>query len=123
MRVVVTVPNLRLRSLNLREHHHTRAKRVSAERLAVFAALSRVDAAASRALKAASRVTVRFTRIGRGTLDTDNLVGSCKAVRDEVARWLGKSDAPGSGVEWVMPVSQERGAYAVLIQLEWEDES
>ena len=122
MRVVVTVPDLRLRSLNHREHHHARAKRVSAERLAVFAALSRVDAAAARALKSADRVTVRFTRIGRGTLDTDNVVGSCKAVRDEVAKWLGKSDAPGSGVEWVMPVAQERGAYAVRIELEWEAE-
>lgn len=123
MRVIVTVPNLKLATLNVREHHMARAKRVKGERLAVFAALSRVDAAAARALKAAARVTVRFTRIGRGTLDTDNVVGSCKAVRDEVAKWLGKSDAPGSGVEWVMPVAQERGGWAVRIELECEAES
>lgn len=38
MRVVVNVPGLKTKSLNHREHHYTRARRVSAERLATAAA-------------------------------------------------------------------------------------
>ena len=120
MRVVVTVPNLKLATLNAREHHMARAKRVKGERLAVFAALSFLARAIAADLRAAPRVRVTFTRIAPRLLDTDNAWGALKGVRDEVARWLMKDDGPSSGVTW--DVQQERGAYAVRIELEWEAE-
>lgn len=116
--VVVVVPGLRLKSLNVRENHFARARRVSEERLAVAAALSQVGPTLTDALRGAPRVLVRFTRIGGRPLDSDNCVGAFKGCRDEVAKWLRKSDAAGSGVDWAMPVAQEPGAgYAVRIEL------
>lgn len=39
-------------------------------------------------------VTIIRVRPMRGNmLDGDNLVGACKSVRDEIARWLGLDDA------------------------------
>lgn len=115
MRAVVTVTALKTKSLNVREHHYARARRVSAERLATAAALCAVDATAFRAAPA---VRVTLTRVAPRLLDSDNMVGGLKGVRDEVAKWLKKSDAPGSGVEWIY--SQERGAVGVRIELETE---
>lgn len=45
-------------------------------------------------------VFVRMTRCSAGELDSDNLQGALKAVRDEVARWLGVDDA-SKDVDWV----------------------
>ncbi len=115
--LTVTVSGLKLQTLNLREHHHARARRVRDERLMVFLALREVAPDLRAALRSAPAVAVRFTRIGGRALDSDNAVGAAKGVRDEVAKWLGKSDAPGSGLEWVMPVVQEPGrVYAVRIE-------
>lgn len=44
--------------------------------------------------------TVRIVRCGPRELDDDNLETSCKAVRDEVAAWLGVDDGARSGVFW-----------------------
>jgi hypothetical protein len=64
---------------------------------------------------------VTLTRIGPRDLDSDNLAGSAKAVRDAVARWLGVDDGPRAPVEW--RYAQERPAkgakrYAVRITIE-----
>ena len=60
---------------------------------------------------------VKFTRIGGRQLDTDNATTAFKFVRDEVAKWLGKDDKPGSGIEWELPPSQESGEFGVRIEL------
>ena len=61
-------------------------------------------------------VVVTLIRIGVRNLDADNLAAAFKAVRDEVAVWLGADDKPGSGIGWVY--AQRRGKpkeYAVEI--------
>ncbi|QNK66068.1 hypothetical protein [Variovorax sp. PAMC26660] len=40
-------------------------------------------------------------------LDGDNLQGSMKAVRDQVAAWLGRDDADGGTIQW--EYGQRRG--------------
>jgi hypothetical protein len=95
-RVVVTVP-LRLGGgLNARSHWALRARRARTERAIVRAAL-RAHA------PPAPPVVVTLTRhIGaRGrALDDDNAAGALKAVRDEVAAWIGCDDGPRGGVVW-----------------------
>jgi len=67
-------------------------------------------------------VRVTVVRIAPRALDSDGLASSAKAVRDEVARWLGVDDgvAERDGrVEW--RVRAERGGvreYAVRIEIE-----
>lgn len=38
-------------------------------------------------------LTVTLTRLGGRMLDDDNLKSSCKHIRDQVARWIGRDDA------------------------------
>ena len=91
---------LRMRTvstLNAREHWSARAKRARFERqLAYFTLLG------TRAEAPAGRVRVTLTRVvpPRGRmLDSDNLHGSLKAVRDGVADWLQRQDND-PGIEW-----------------------
>lgn len=46
-------------------------------------------------------VRVTFTRYGTGTMDTDNMVGGFKHIRDAIATELGCGDSPDDPVEWV----------------------
>jgi hypothetical protein len=80
--------------LNSREHPMRRARRVKRERLVVAWALQ-----AARIPHDLAPCTVRFTRHGTRRMDDDNLIGAFKAVRDEVARWLGVDDG-GEEVTW-----------------------
>lgn len=70
---------------NRRDHHLTRAKRVSVQRLAV-----RTFWMAELGPKFHVRLPaiVTLTRYASRELDTDNLAGSFKAVRDELAALL-----------------------------------
>jgi hypothetical protein len=61
----------------------------------------------SRATPPAAPLLVTITRIAPAALDSDNLVGSAKHVRDGIADWLGIDDRSPL-VTWV--VEQERGA-------------
>lgn len=38
-------------------------------------------------------IVVTLTRYSAGTLDDDNLIGACKAIRDGIADWLRIDDA------------------------------
>lgn len=70
-------------------------------------------------MPAALPVVVTLTRIGVRDLDTDNLAGAFKSVRDAVAAWLGCGDSPSDPVTWVY--AQRRGKpkqYAVEINVE-----
>lgn len=114
----VVIP-LRTRStLNQREHWAKRARRTKRERgvvgLMLRAELGRVvwlddDGGA---------VVVQLKRIAPRKLDDDNLRGALKAVRDEVAAFLGVDDGDAR-VEWAY--DQARGAaheYGVEIRFE-----
>jgi hypothetical protein len=64
-------------------------------------------------------VVVTLTRIGVRDLDTDNLAGGFKSVRDEVAAWLGCGDSTRDPVTWVYQQQRgERNQYATRINIE-----
>lgn len=94
-----TVPGV-----NLREHWAVKAKRVARER-AIAALAFRAMIADLAGIGRADVVT--FTRIAPRLVDSDNLQNAFKATRDELAAFLGVSDAPRGGVDW--RYAQERG--------------
>ena len=99
------------RGLNDHEHWTVRAKRVKRERNAVRLLWPR---RATIALP----VVVLLTRISPGTrlMDAeDNLTGSLKAVRDQVAAQLGIDDGDRSAASW--EYAQERGAWGVRVEI------
>jgi predicted Fe-S protein YdhL (DUF1289 family) len=101
---------------NLREHHMARHRRVLKERSAVNWAFLARRARATRL--PALPIVVTLTRLAppRSKLDDDNNVAGCKAVRDEVAAWLGVDDRSPM-VEWRYAQERAKG-YAVRIQIE-----
>jgi hypothetical protein len=92
-----------LRGQNNREHHRARAARVVAEREATRLALSsgdwRGDVVSLRRPELGARVTIVRPFVSTA-LDSDNLSAACKAVRDEVAAFLGVDDA-SPRLHWV----------------------
>ena len=105
--VALTVKGLRLVSAaNAREHWTSRAERSRDTRGVV-----------SEALRAhpppPGPWAVAITRSGPVALDTDNLAGSAKALRDAVAEWLGVDDGPTSPVRW--EYGQVRGGYGATV--------
>lgn len=98
-------------SQNAREHPMARARRVKTERRA-----AKLQCLAYMVKPKVWPVTVKLTRVGPRKLDSDNLAGACKAVRDGVADWLGVDDGDESRVRW--EYAQERGEYAVRIELQ-----
>lgn len=97
--IEITVPGLHLVSeANAHEVHWHRAKRAKQQHGVVGLVLR-----AHRPV--AAPCEVRITRLAPGTLDTDNLQGSAKHVRDAVALWLGVDDKDPR-VTW--HVGQER---------------
>lgn len=138
MRVVVTVPGLRLFNpanrntvlpMTGKKRNHWSADRaeVDVQKAMVLAALVGIGATETRALKAAPTVTVRVTRVGGRKMDTAGACAAIKWVEDVVAAWLrpglpaGQADDPKHGVRCVYPPAQEAGkGYAVRIELETE---
>ncbi len=96
MTMHLSIPIRLGRGLNDRHAHPAqRAKVVKAEREAVQWRLNgkRPPAGAVRILM------VRVAARGSRGLDGDNLQGSLKGVRDQVAAWLGRDDADSS-IAW-----------------------
>jgi hypothetical protein len=83
--LTVRVPQLLPSSLNSREHWRPKAARVKRERGMVRLVLGSRE-------PPPLPVRVTLTRCSVGMLDDDNAVGAMKAVRDEVAAWLGIDD-------------------------------
>lgn len=105
---MILVPIRLGRGLNDRGHFMAKARKVKKEREAVSWALVKAE-------KPAIPCVVTLTRIcpgGRG-LDSDNLQGACKAVRDAVAQWLGVDDASDQ-VRY--EYGQGRGPWGVRIE-------
>ena len=86
-RVELTMPIVLVSEANQREHWRTRHARkktqqkIAAACLTIYGRIDRVRV---------DRVLI--TRMGGRKLDSDNLVGSGKHVRDAIARWLGIDD-------------------------------
>lgn len=105
---------------NLREHPMARHRRVNKERLAVMWALFAREREHTPSGLWRQRpelpVVVTITRLAPRKLDDDNCIAGCKAVRDEVAKFLGVDDADPR-VTW--RYAQERAkTYACRISIE-----
>lgn len=77
-------------SLNSRELWQARSRRVAKERAVVcgYFLAQRFDLWRLRAINPGGRWVVQLTRIAPRKLDSDNLLGRFKGVRDEVAKQL-----------------------------------
>jgi len=110
---MIVINGMRLSSgLNAREHWRARARRVKAEREQVYFVLATRDPEVP-----AFPMTVTITRVAPSSgLDDDNLAGSCKAVRDQIAQWIGVDDKRSDVVKYAY--AQRRGPWAVEIQFQ-----
>ncbi len=90
---------------NLREHWSARAKRAKKQKADTRLLCPRWTYG--------PLLVVRLTRVGPKELDSDNLQGALKAVRDGVASWL-KVDDASPLVEW--KYVQEKGKAGVRIE-------
>jgi hypothetical protein len=103
MRVILTLPLKLKPEGNRREAWYQVAKRRKAEEQAVALSLR---AYAPALVDQGFPLVCTLTRVSGGTLDSDNLQGAFKGVRDAVARELGIDDG-GPEVDW--QYRQERG--------------
>lgn len=119
--LVREIPGLRLVSeANQREHHMAKHRRAAKHR-----ALGRnVVGIDLRRDRPTLPLTVTITKLGAGLIDSDNLAGSAKALRDGIADVLretsGLRDDGDARVTWV--VKQERaprGTHAVRVEVTW----
>lgn len=105
---MILVPIRTAPGMNVREHWRARFRRVKAERMAVAWLLKQER---SPLLPC----SVLLTRLSpRGRLDDDNLPGSLKAIRDEVAAWLGVDDRHDHIVKY--RYAQARGDWGVRVE-------
>lgn len=106
----IAIPLRTSNGLNGREHHMARARRVRAEREAVHWMLHGRP-------KPELPCVVTLTRVAPSiALDDDNLSGALKAVRDQVALWLGVDDRDRQTVRY--EYAQARGSWGVQIAFE-----
>lgn len=91
----IVVPLRTVPGLNVREHWQARSSRVKKERKAVAWCLVGTP-------KPPIPCSVRLTRVSPGTvgMDDDNLPGSLKSVRDQIAEWLGIDDRDRNQVRY-----------------------
>lgn len=113
MAICVSIPGLRTRSLNEREHLQVKARRIAREREVTRLACA-LQCSSIRA-HAPSKLTITLVRIGPRRLDSDNSIGSLKAVRDGVADALGIDDGDPR-LTW--EYRQETGPFGVRIYLD-----
>lgn len=120
--LVVVVPMRLPSAANLREHWAVKAKREREQRRWTGLRLrteAQMRPSAAGAVRSASRVRCTLTRVGPRQLDSDNVSRAFKAVRDEVAAWVGVDDGDeGCDGFWVWMYEQRKGLYAVEIRLE-----
>lgn len=111
--IKVTIPIKTKSEANQREHWAAKARRVKQQRDAVRLLLNSVFAMQKRPT-VEDEITIQITRIASRDLDTDNLAGSMKAVRDGVADALRINDGHEC-ITW--EYDQRRGKYAVEIKI------
>lgn len=107
---MILVPIRTAPGQNVREHWRVRAARVKAEREAVRWRLC-------TAAKPATPLVVLLTRTAPSNgLDDDNVIGALKAIRDEIADWLGVDDKHRHIVRY--EYAQRRGEWGVEIEFQ-----
>lgn len=98
MAVVVTFFVETRSEANQRDAWQVKAKRVRVQRTATQVALLQSGLDPEEIRQGKPMVVLR--RCAKGLLDSDNLAGSLKAVRDQVAAWLAVDDGPSGPVTW-----------------------
>ena len=101
-----TVPVQVVSEANRRDHWAVRRKRFQDQAATLFA----VWCSSPTPFGVAKPLRITFTRLGPQKLDSDNLAGAFKAMRDEVARRIGLDDGD-NGLTWVyeQEASKEHG--------------
>lgn len=106
---------LRLVTLsNAKGHWRTRHERAKTQRNYAAKMTNASRQCGARFPNPPYRITI--TRIGKRNLDSDNLQGSAKHIRDGIADALQISDGDESAATWI--VLQEKGDYAVRVRIE-----
>lgn len=100
------VPVRTVSEANARGHWSARAKRAKSQRTAMRLLAPKWTAG--------PLLVVKLTRLGPRELDTDNLAGSMKAVRDALADWLRVDDATPL-VRW--EYAQEKGPPGIRVEV------
>lgn len=95
-KIALHLPVLTASEANTREHWTARNRRKKAQQLATRCHLS-VCACKLRPLGQPARV--HLVRLGTRKLDSDNLAGSFKHIRDAIAAWFGFDDGD-ERTEW-----------------------
>jgi hypothetical protein len=113
MQRTVTLPIRTVSEANQREHWGKKANRAKKQRTTTYL---RLIAAFGKAPKEPPD-SITLTRIAPRSLDSDNLAGSFKAIRDGIQDWCGVNDR-----DLVFVYAQRKGKakeYAVEITMEW----
>jgi hypothetical protein len=117
--VVVHLPLRLVSEANARGHWSKGARRAAEQRnlvkMALYQRVAEFRAMLAHGYAGDDRLTVLITRIGKKTLDLDNLQRAGKAVRDGVADALGIDDADPR-IEWRYDQSVGK-QYGVRIEL------
>jgi len=117
--ITVTLPIRLVSEANRRDHWAAKAKRVASQRRLVKMALwakTRMCRVYEKSL-AGYAYEITLTRIGPRTLDSDNIQGAFKGVRDQIAECIGVDDG-SPRLTWVY--GQEKSGpktYAIRIQI------
>lgn len=113
--MTVTMPIRLLSEANMREHWFVKNKRKKQQQAIVQACWI---SERMNQVKWRFPLKITFTRIGARKLDSDNLAGSGKAVRDQLAKLLNVNDGDESKVTWHYAQRiGKRGEYAVEIEI------
>ncbi len=99
---------------NMWEHWSVRRKRAKEQR--TLAKSVSESAAREAGFSPTPPMVVRLTRVGRRRLDSDNLQGSLKHIRDGIADWLQIDDSRDDLVRWdyAQTVSAHVGVNVVI---------
>lgn len=95
------VPTKLVSEANMREHWAIKNKRKKGQQRAVELTWM------AQRIRVAPPVVVHLTRVGVRKLDSDNLAGSAKGVRDQIAKLIGVDDGDERKVRW--EYSQRKG--------------
>jgi hypothetical protein len=113
--IEIVVPLRVVSELNTRGHWSRRHRRAAAARDAWLLTLHHFGL---RGVEVQFPAVVTFRRLGGRKLDSDNLVGAFKHLRDAVSDWMGCDDGDESKVVWVYGEQHPGGPCGVCVRVE-----